>query len=563
MRQVESHRGRSLSGHSAALKPEARPIATAMIKAGPPPISGWSAAPAGTAAATPVLNPVSAVLVVRAVPRRLGRLDFPTFPLPPCAVWRAPSENWGRTGAGAKAEESEVLGAEAEVMACAGRAEPKHTEAFDPRRTSLTEKDALALLAEFCQALDGERERAGVNKQQVASHLEIAASSVTALFQGGRPNGVKKAPTWDRVSRILGLIWERRHASVISGEAERRVLHSRRKDFLLAWRVRHEMLEREMEQARDKADGNAAPETGLAHLDIAGLPAVSAMDSISLGVHRVRRGIGDSPLPRYVVRDVDESLDEALSTVRTTGGALLLIGDSTAGKTRTATEALRRHLPGHRLYTPSGVVDFQTLVREVAQTDDTVDGLVVWLDDLERFLAPDYVDVPSVRTLVSHACVIIATIREEHYEKLSAGRRRDLSRPDDAVAGSRVLELFESFHVPRLWSAAEVCRAEESADPAIVDACEYHGQYGIAEYLAAGPELWQDWQSSFRVGGHPRAGAIIAAAVDPLARESFPPFRQKSCALSMKGIWRRPGARFCAPSRSSRPWSGPARSDTG
>ncbi|WUH89379.1 hypothetical protein OG900_03935 [Streptomyces sp. NBC_00433] len=76
-------------------------------------------------------------------------------------------------------------------------------------------------------------------------------------------------------------------------------------------------------------------------------------DPLALGVHRARRGgDGGAALPPYVRRDVDGRVRDALRTAAAAGGMVLLTGDSTAGKSRTALEAVRAVLPGHLLPAP-------------------------------------------------------------------------------------------------------------------------------------------------------------------------------------------------------------------
>jgi hypothetical protein len=85
------------------------------------------------------------------------------------------------------------------------------------------------------------------------------------------------------------------------------------------------------------------------------LPAVrNVTDPTFLGVHSARRlpvdgdssaraGTTDQPL--YVPRDIDADLREFLATP----GFVLIAGDSTAGKTRSAFEAVAAALPDHTL----------------------------------------------------------------------------------------------------------------------------------------------------------------------------------------------------------------------
>ncbi|MFK4223402.1 tetratricopeptide repeat protein [Streptomyces sp. NPDC019890] len=89
-----------------------------------------------------------------------------------------------------------------------------------------------------------------------------------------------------------------------------------------------------------------------------------------------------------------------------------------------------------------------------------------------------------------------------------------------AESGLRVLNMVEPIAVPRLWSDTELARVAEVDDTRLNEAHARHGTHGIAEYLAAGPELLAEWRRAARAtprGGHPRGAALVAAAVD-LAR---------------------------------------------
>ena len=67
-------------------------------------------------------------------------------------------------------------------------------------------------------------------------------------------------------------------------------------------------------------------------------------DPVLLGVHPAARDDGGQA-PMYVTRDVDDRVDAAVLA----RGFVLLSGESTAGKTRVAYEAMRRVLRDHRL----------------------------------------------------------------------------------------------------------------------------------------------------------------------------------------------------------------------
>lgn len=82
------------------------------------------------------------------------------------------------------------------------------------------------------------------------------------------------------------------------------------------------------------------------------------------------------------------------------------------------------------------------------------------------------------------------------------------------AATEHVLNLAISIFLARRWSHSEIARAGESDDERIVDALQHSNMYGLAEYLAAGPKLYDEWQQAWDAGASPRGAALVAAAVD-------------------------------------------------
>ncbi|MFI6010721.1 tetratricopeptide repeat protein [Streptomyces sp. NPDC051243] len=247
---------------------------------------------------------------------------------------------------------------------------------------------------------------------------------------------------------------------------------------------------------------------------------VSQIELLGLGVHRARAGESDgSALPPYVLRDVDSQVRTELRRAAETGGLVLLTGDSTAGKSRTALEAVRAVLPGHVLLAPPSGADLRPLRR--APGEPGYDRHVLWLDDLEHYLGPGCLE-PSLLTSLSRAgLVVLATLRDERYDTLreAADGFSGDGGPNRMAAetGLRVLNMVEPIAVRRLWSDAELARVAQMNDSRLNEAHGRHGTHGIAEYLAAGPELLGEWRRAERAtakGGHPRGAALVAAAVD-------------------------------------------------
>ena len=250
------------------------------------------------------------------------------------------------------------------------------------------------------------------------------------------------------------------------------------------------------------------------------LPAVRDIsDPVRLGVHKAAALIDSAPssgtelgAPAYVPRDADAELRERLAA----GGFVLLIGDSTAGKTRTAFEAVSGTLPNHVLICPSERDGIAVAVDRAAQER----RCVLWLDDLERYLGAGGLTAAQLGRLltgVGHHRVIVATIRAVERTRITAdapdndaGRHalRDIRLVLDQAYPIRIARMFTGNELERAWA--------RHWDPRIAEAIGHADSYGIAEYLAAGPELLHDWEDArgSSKGPYARGAALVAAAID-------------------------------------------------
>jgi tetratricopeptide (TPR) repeat protein len=237
------------------------------------------------------------------------------------------------------------------------------------------------------------------------------------------------------------------------------------------------------------------------------LPRVERLaDPNRLGVHAARRRPGESGPPTYVPRDLDDRLRDLVLA----GGFVLLAGDSTAGKSRAAFEAIRTVLPNHTLIAPQD----RTALAKVMDTIADLPHVVVWLDNLEQFLGQDGLTRTRVARLLDGTHkhrLILATIRTT---ELDAYSEDETARRLNTETLS-TLEQATHVTVQRLFTIAEQRRAATlTDDPLIADALARAGEFGIPEYLAAGPELLDLWQHAQQTGAHRRGAALVAAAID-------------------------------------------------
>jgi hypothetical protein len=256
------------------------------------------------------------------------------------------------------------------------------------------------------------------------------------------------------------------------------------------------------------------------------LPRVGQVRPVELGVHPAAElrslPAGESgvdlpeEVPVYVPRDKDAEVDAALAR----GGLVVLVGDSTAGKSRAAYEAVRRLADDRRLLVPHNRESLRRLLNGGMKVRD----VVVWLDDLERYLGgTDGLDVGLLRRLVgdgSRRVVVLATMRASEYAARSGEHRGRASQVERELQQTEraLLEQATRVELGRRFSPGELGRAEQRQhDPRIADALAHAGEYGLAEYVAAGPRLWRRWRDGFAVDNPPNAlagAAITAVAVD-------------------------------------------------
>jgi tetratricopeptide (TPR) repeat protein len=252
-------------------------------------------------------------------------------------------------------------------------------------------------------------------------------------------------------------------------------------------------------------------------VDIDLWPRVSELDALEMGVHRsiVERG---TAVPTYIQRDFDEHLSTVIAEARRVGGGfVLLLGDSTSGKSRSAYEALHSGVPDCRLANPNDEDGLLDVLRAIGASDEM---LVVWLDDFNRHLIQGEAAVYQlIKLALNKRSLVVATMRADIFSKLiTISAEGEEGRTHSTL--DHILDRIEPIIVPRMWTPGELNRASDVNDARIDDAVAHAAQYGVSEYLAAGPKLLQELEVARSVGSHPRGAALVAAGVD-LARAGF------------------------------------------
>jgi TPR repeat protein len=231
------------------------------------------------------------------------------------------------------------------------------------------------------------------------------------------------------------------------------------------------------------------------------LPRVATLDPYTLGATPSAYGNADT----YGQRDqyVSRAKENLITAALCPGRLVVLVGPSKAGKTRTAFEALLRHANWHDALLAAPVP--QTLTELAGHSAlRGHDQLVIWLDDLQRFLPPigelsratisRFLDRPG-------PVVLLATLRAEQRELLR-GAAGEITRDVRAV-----LDLATSID---LGSTRE--DPDEQAQAAAAYPQLSSRQEGLAETLAGAPELLRRYRDA--AAADPLLHSLVQTCVD-------------------------------------------------
>ena len=279
---------------------------------------------------------------------------------------------------------------------------------------------------------------------------------------------------------------------------------------------------------RGRAQLGTSPPAGLAMMRVSRLA-----DPLRLGVHRAE-ALDGSQVPPFVARDLLPDLVEALHK----GGFVLVVGDSTAGKTRLAYEAMRVCLPSHVCVVPDGPDTLRAALTAAKVNRPSV----LWLDDLERYLGVGGLTRTDITDLTLNT-VVLATMRTAERDRLS--HRHDATRDHLdrglARAGRELLDVVTTeLHLDRMWSGHELAAAARTPDPRITRAVVTADRHGIAEQLAAGPDLARELRDGWDT--HARGAALVTAAVD-LRRAGYHRPAPLEALRTLHESYLRPGTR--------------------
>lgn len=246
---------------------------------------------------------------------------------------------------------------------------------------------------------------------------------------------------------------------------------------------------------------------------ISGQPAgaVRVRDAVArqLGVHKPIHVSGANPdtLPTYVPRDVDLDTEAGVraridAASKGGGGFVLLVGESSVGKTRTLFEAIQELLPDWWLLQP----DPHQLTELAA---DPPARLVVWLDELQNHLGGEkHLPVAAVRALLRGGVVLVATLWPFYYDLYTVPR----SAPSGVESHDEreLLKLADTIHMAPTFTFDETQRAQAAADgDTRLRVALQSADFGLTQTIAAAPQLVSRWNNA-----DPYAKAVLTVAAD-------------------------------------------------
>ena len=234
------------------------------------------------------------------------------------------------------------------------------------------------------------------------------------------------------------------------------------------------------------------------------LPRVDALDPYRLGTSKSDYGNQASYGERdpYVPRTHHQVDDRLVASMSRPGSFTLLVGPSKAGKSRTAFEIVRLCWPHARLVVPS-LGGWDRLVGH-PRLATTTDPVVVWLDDLNRYLAGSS---PLTRDALHRLLArpgpttVVATLRTDQLLLLR-------SSEGELIRDTRML--LDAATTVELASTAEDAGEQAHAQRAYPD--RPLGALGLAEMLSRSPELLAKYREL--AVGDPLTYFALRAAID-------------------------------------------------
>ncbi|MCA1648128.1 MAG: hypothetical protein LC797_22610, partial [Chloroflexi bacterium] len=228
----------------------------------------------------------------------------------------------------------------------------------------------------------------------------------------------------------------------------------------------------------------------------------------------------DPDLPTFVAREQGREIRRWMCAARDEGGFLLLVGDSSVGKTRLLHESAREVLGDYAVLVPD--LGDGDLVNKISEATFPLPKLIVWLDELQRFLDGPYlspgstsITASAIRRLLDAptSVIVVGTLWPQYATQLRAVEPDPTTRQPrslypnavDVLVDHRLHEVsLRTFSAEERHAAARLA----SQDPRLAEALADRN-YNITEVLAGARELVRRYEQATE-----EQQVILHAAID-------------------------------------------------
>ncbi|WP_432177125.1 AAA family ATPase [Streptomyces sp. Tue6028] len=221
-------------------------------------------------------------------------------------------------------------------------------------------------------------------------------------------------------------------------------------------------------------------------------------------------------LPLYVRRAHDEILRSVLEQAAAgTSRMVVLVGESSSGKTRACWEAVAELPAGWRLWHPLDPSPARALAN--ALHEGIAPRTAIWLNELQRYVgeqagAGTEQVAAGLRRLLQDGTngpvLVLGTVWPEFWNALTAP---PVSARPDPNAQVRALLEGKAVHVPAAFEVQELedARTVGGHDSRLADALAHTTDGRLTQYLAGAPALLERYRTA-----PPAVRAVISAAMD-------------------------------------------------
>ncbi len=362
-------------------------------------------------------------------------------------------------------------------------------------------------LRQFCAQLRDLRRLCGAPSLATLRRSMPSTPGISTLSDLLNGN-LRRPPRWELIADLV-------EACSAHAKRQGRQLPTRVCD-ISEWRKQHDDLTRVLEALRRVKPSRLSEEDSARRV-----PAkpIAGWDPSDLGVHRSINADADcapadvSSLTPYILRPHDEELRNLLSVI-TYPLTVILVGESSTGKTRSCLEALRHCIPDWPIVYAAGARD----LREILNSDFDLENHVVWLDEAQSYLdGEDSSEVANLLTRIminrSKPMVVLGSMWPQYWRQLTTPPQHN--QPDYSVRIRKFLGLsgVRRIAVPDDFAGVPVTELTKMArqDPRLNTALRSGGKsHRITQVLAGGAQLLDRYKSTLDTHGC----AVITAAMD-------------------------------------------------